>query len=78
MGLVVGSIIVGKVDKNRLVACPFSKSVGSRFGKPLCLCSLGGGVCRYCGKRVRFSYHFDGFHVVWVCEKLIGLPDLER
>lgn len=76
--LVIGVLVATKGEKDRLSLCQFAKSVGVRFGVPFCLCSLGSGVCPYNGKRAKFKFHFNGFEVIWICEKLIGLPDLER
>ena len=76
--VVVGSVIVGKVEKDRLIACPFARLVLFRFGRPFCLCSLGSGYCSHFGKRAKVAFHFNGFRVVSICEKLVGLPDLER
>lgn len=77
--VVVGSVIVGKAEKDRLSVCPSANFIGlTRFGKPFCLCVLGSGACRSGGKRYRFSFHFDGFHLTWICDKLDGFPDLER
>ena len=52
--VVEGSVISGKVEKDRLMECSFSKPVGFHRGKPFCLCSLGSGVCRSNGKRTIF------------------------
>jgi hypothetical protein len=74
----VGSV-VNKVDKNRLAPCPFAKPVAVRFDVPFCLCGLeSGSYCQSNGKRYRFAFHFDGFRCVWLCDKLVGFPDLER
>ena len=77
--VLLGSVIVDKAEKNRLIPCSYAQRVAIRFGAPFCLCSLGSGsYCRSDGVRLRFKFRFDGFHVVWVCDKLVGLPDLER
>jgi hypothetical protein len=75
--LVVGSL-VDKVTKSRMAGCSFAKSVGFRCGVPCYLCSLGSGsACLYNGRHVRWKAHFSGFEVVWVCPKLVGLPNEE-
>lgn len=75
--LVIGSV-VGGVEKNRLEKCSFANQVAVCYGLPFCLCSLGGGVCSHNGKRAKFRFRFGDFYVVSVCEKLDGLPDLEK
>ncbi len=76
--VVVGSVIVNKVEKDRLAVCPYAEQIAVRFGVPLCLCSLGFGACPSHGRRAKFKFHFTGFEVVWVCDRLDGFPDLER
>jgi hypothetical protein len=41
-------------------------------------CSLDGGCCASSGRRLKFVSGFSGCRVVWVCPKLVGLPDLEK
>jgi len=74
--VVLGSI-VDKAEKDRLIVCLHAQCIGSRFGKPFFLCALGSGACRSGGQRFKFSFHFDGFHVTWICDRLDGFPDLE-
>jgi len=76
--LVVGFVVVGKADKDRVSECSFARKISTRYGAPFCLCSLGSGVCPHNGKRAKFQHHFDGFHVISLCDKLDGFPDLER
>lgn len=75
---VVVGFVVSKIDKNHLAPCPFANPVAVCFSVPLFLCALGSGACRSGGKRYRFAFHFDGFHCIWICDKLDGLPSLER
>lgn len=76
--LVVGSFVLNKTEKDGLVNCSFANCIGVKSGRPFCLCSLGSGVCPYYGRRMKFKFHFSGFEVVWICDRLVGLPNLER
>jgi len=76
--VVLGSVVVDKVEKDRLSCCPNANFIGIRLGKPFFLCGFGCGVCGYNGKWAKFEFHFSGFKCVWVCPKLDVLPDLER
>ena len=75
--------VLDRLSAERLASCQFYKLVSfSRECSPNVYCSWGmcgldRGHCGSCGKRLRFKLCFDGFHVVWVCDKLVGLPDLE-
>ena len=80
----VGLVIASKADKDSLVICPYVKHVliGSSYGgfcRSWLKCSLDFDHCSYRGKRVRVKFRLaDGFHVVWVCPKVVGLPNFER
>lgn len=77
----VGSV-VGKDEKDRLVACPFFKRVfvaessfSEGFNRSQNLCSLDGKICGSCGLKLKFKSCFSGVCVVWSCPKLVGLPN---
>lgn len=84
----LGSVTVGficdKAGKEQLVFCPhFERIFFSRFSslgvsRTWNKCCLDLGHCDFRGRRVRFKPHFNGtYTVVWVCPKLVGLPDRE-
>ena len=66
-----------------LAVCPFFKrvlfSVPSHY--PYCKawnqCSLDREHCDFHGRRFKFKPCLGGVRVVWMCSKLVGLPDLE-
>jgi len=69
----VGSV-VNRAERDRLnTFCEFAKPISICNGEPFCLCSLDSGVCFSNGKRERFSFHLDGFLVIWICNKLDGV-----
>jgi hypothetical protein len=83
--VVVGSVIADKAEAHRLAVCLFFKRVfvtessfSEGFHRSQNLCTLEGGSCGSCGNRLKFKSCFDGCRVVWVCPKVIGLPELER
>jgi hypothetical protein len=71
--VVVGLVVNDIFEKNQLAFCLSAKRV-SVCGKPLFMCSLGFGVCRSSGERVKFRCFSQGYRVTWVCDRL----DLER
>jgi hypothetical protein len=83
--VLLGSVIVDKAEAHRLAVCLFFKrgfvtesSFSEGFSRSRNLCSLDGGFCGSCGRRLKFKPCFGGCRVVWVCDKLVGLPELER
>jgi hypothetical protein len=76
--LIIGSVVVDKAELERLSSCSFAKRVSVRNGVPFCLCSLGSGCCLSNGKCLKFKHLYDGFHIVWVCSRVVVLPNLER
>jgi hypothetical protein len=72
---VAAGSVVGVVEAHRLSApCEFTRFL-STYRKPICMCSLGYGVCKSNGKKVRLLfYSSSGFYrVTWVCDKLDGV-----
>jgi len=69
--LVLGSLVVGKAEKEWAERCKLAQQIGTRYGLPLCICGTGSGACRSRGKRVRFRYYPKSkvFRVVWRCDK---------
>jgi len=80
----IGSIEIGSVlsrESARLLAnCCFCRRVlFSRSSSPeiqysWLLCTLDREHCDFHGKCARFKVRFDGYHVIWRCSKLVGLP----
>ena len=72
--------VLDKVSVWRLADCCFCKRVlCSRASSPeiqysWLLCALDREHCDFHGKCVRFKVRFDGYHVIWRCSKLVGLP----
>jgi hypothetical protein len=71
LDIAVGFVTANVVEVNRLSSCELAKRV-SACGKPLFMCSLGCGVCRSDGERVRFRFCSRSglYRVTWVCDKL--------
>ena len=67
--VVVGLVINDIAEKNALTFCSFGKPVSVLNGKPFFMCGLGHGVCFSDGKCLKFKHLYDGFHIIWVCER---------
>lgn len=76
--------VLDKASAQQLVVCPYFKRVlFSRECSPNVqhfwnMCCLDKGHCDCHGRRLKFKPRFAGVEVVWLCPKLVGLPDLER
>lgn len=78
----VGDVIASKAEKDFLIVCPHVKRLlcGSSFDgfyRSWNQCGLDFGHCPFRGKRARVKFRFDGYHVVELCLKLVGLPNEE-
>ena len=74
----VGDVIENKVELDHISDCSFAKQVSVRNSAPFCMCSIGPVACLSNGKRLKFKHLYDGFHVTWICSKLIVPPNSER
>ena len=80
VGDVYNEALVEKLDscshlrRNVVVESSFMEG----FRRVKYFCSFDGRCCGSCGHRLRFIRSCFGCRVIWVCPKLIGVPDLDR